>query len=113
MVLEAKIMKSENISAGNWNLKKIFTVLISYNNSLSNEGILRTIREGLCRVNFVRDLVDTLCHVSRGSATTGPNNITFLLYGKGAMGKTGHGWFMASSVCWVLSVATLCLGVSK
>jgi len=30
-------------------------------------------------VNFERDIVDTLCHASRGSDTTGPNTVGFLL----------------------------------
>jgi hypothetical protein len=33
----------------------------------------------LCSPNFERDIVDTLCHASRRSDTTGPNKADFQL----------------------------------
>jgi hypothetical protein len=41
--------------------------------------VFMMVGEGLCCVNFERDIVDTLCHASRRSDTTGPNKAGFLL----------------------------------
>lgn len=51
----------------------------SYMHSLELQIVFVVFGECLCSSNFERDIVDTLCHASRGSDTTRPNKAGFLL----------------------------------
>ena len=74
----------DEVAAQNNSVKFLFFLLKKsmgrwYSYPLHVHIVFGMVGNGLCCVNFERDIVDTLCHASRRSDTTRPNNVDFLL----------------------------------
>ena len=74
-----------------WNFEKFFYIRILLDKYLSNEGICKAIGGRLCRANFDREIVDMVCHASRGLGTTEPNRGGFPTLREQESDATKHG----------------------
>ena len=82
----------------------------SHKHSLGVHVVFVGFGQCLCCFNFERDIVDTLCHASRKSATTGPNKSDFLLQ-EGKTQRPGNTWTTIQVVPALVGLVNFCLGV--
>jgi len=90
----------------------IFLDLESTHRALSSHTICERVRGGLCKKYFERDIVDTIWHASRKSATTRPNRPQFLLH-EGEVWKDKRTESIFGTVGSVLTSTFVQLGVER